>query len=459
MNSYPSIDYRYFNPIGYPHITAIIPNIDIAESFDVEMSQNWLRFLDNYFEKIEDRDNIINKNNILIKEITDLSLTNENLSNQIDQENITISQIKSEINQLNIDISNLKTQNTFAEADVPYNYYGRLPKNYTFENDIFRSVYERNFENISNSIPNENVSNTYLHNQMANALRRVNNVLNNPSQHFVPQIAQEIMDANLTPITLNSASRSVLHQASLTSSTRASYLNSLHALGVAVDLKFKETNYDTRSSDSPSEEAVNNYNKLLFVLKYCGLVRSTKMSNVKERNHFSLSTFSKYENGQLNSGYSNTEYLNLATKMFSEFEKIANDNLTATLTSIDMFTSNQNQLISQTAKLSSEIETKSNTLKSLKIETEQLSKSKRQKQVAKQKIIEKKEREERARRDREDAREHLREMRERRQREREVERERERRQRENDRRDRERDRRNRERDRNPPRDIDFGGLG
>jgi len=124
-----------------------------------------------------------------------------------------------------------------------------------------------------------------------------------------------------------------------------------------------------------------------------------------------------------------------------------------------MFTSNQNQLISQTAKLSSEIETKSNTLKSLKIETEQLSKSKRQKQVAKQKIIEKKEREERARRDREDAREHLREMRERRQREREVERERERRQRENDRRDRERDRRNRERDRNPPRDIDFGGLG
>lgn len=461
LNKYPSSDYKYFYPVGYPHITAIMPRIDITEAFDIEMSQNWLRFLDNLYENKESLESIIDENNKLVSEIVDLKNTSTNLSNQIKNGNNSITKIKSEITKLDNDIANLNSsKESLIPIDIPNSYYGSLPKTYSFENDPFRKIYEDNFQNIENSIPNEGLSNPYLHSDMAAALIRVNDVLNNPSQHFVPQIAQEISDANLTPITLNSASRSVLHQASLTASTRASYLNSLHALGVAVDLKFTGTNYDVRTSDNPSQSSLDNYNKLLFVLNYCGIVRSTRMDNVKERNHFSLSSFSKYDNGQSNSNYSKSAYLSLTTKMFGQFQKVANENLTSTLTSIEMFTSNQNQLISKAAKLSTEIDAKKTKLTNLKATLDALSKTKKQKQVQKQKIIEKKEREAQAERDRENVREHLREMRERQQREREIEREREHRDRDRERRDRERERRERERDRNPPGgDICCGGLG
>lgn len=333
-DKYSSDEYRTASPKGFPHVLGIIPNIDISSALELEAGQDWLRFFHRYYEKLEDKRNSKKVLEKILMDIENAETTKQNINSEIHSVIKQIEVEKSQINKLIKEIAQIQIPG-FTETIL---LLPGLKVPYSYDDDIFRTVYESKLINIKDRLRTNGVSNPHLKEETIEALELANQMIGNPRGHFVPHIADMIESANLTPITLASASRSILQQASLSSSTKAKYLNSKHAFGVAVDISFIGANYNVRVKD-PTTDNMQNYNLLMMVLNQAGFVRSTTFSNMKERNHYSISKYSQFSNGLFNREYDQGAFVDLALSFFKEFEAAGDReylNLIATLKSLSL---------------------------------------------------------------------------------------------------------------------------
>ena len=349
LRKFSTEEFRRFYPPGYRHAVAVIPNIDIVETLEIELAQNWMSFFHDYYAA---RDALSREEAEFASMNTVITEAEQVLSSLVGQIASTVQATEAARSQsANLDAATAGIKRRQELGDGPLR---PLKIQYSFADDILRSVYENRLSDVRGRAPMRNVSNPFLHEETIAAIERANAIIANPSAHLVPHIAEIVEAAALTPITLASASRSPLKQATLTSPTRASYMNSRHALGVAVDVAFSGANYNSRS-ESPSSEALQNYGAFMMVMASAGLVRPTRMENWSERNHFVVSRFSDVSDGQTNPAYSAAAYTDLAIDMFTAMEAASNAGMIDLLTSRNNLSRQQERQLQQHHKISEAI--------------------------------------------------------------------------------------------------------
>jgi len=388
---YSTSEFRISSPKGFPHVVGIIPNIDITSALELEAGQDWLRFFHRYYEKLEEERDAKKALERVLADIENAELTKRNINNEIASIVAQIQVEKSRTEKLISEIAQIQIPKATENALL----LPGLKISYSYKDDIFRTVYESRLVNINGRLRIDQVSNPHLKEETIKALELTNQMIGNPRRYFVPHIADLIESANLTPIILASASRSILHQASLSSSTKAKYLDSKHALGVAVDIKFVGTNYDV-IGDNPTPEAKQNYNLLMIVMNQAGFVRSTTFSIIKERNHFAISKYSRYSDGLFNNDYDEGAFVELALAFFKDFEAVGDREYKKLMNSLKSLSLQQRRAITGYHGLRDDIKKKQARLSELKKQLASTKQKRAQKEREKQKKLEEKARKEEA---------------------------------------------------------------
>ena len=407
LSKYPRSRYELAALPGYSHATIIHPKLDLLQAMELEVAQDWLRFFHRYYAEISNRDKLRAMVEKLQSQIDDAQRTGAHLDQEITTTRADIATMKQRIAQLIQDIAAIQFP-IVENAQIPLQ---PLRIRYSFEDDMFRTIYQRRLLDIRGQFGLVGVDNPYLHSEMVEALNRANAMMRNPRAHFVPHIAELIEAAQLSPLQLASASRSILHQAVLKSATRAGYLDSRHAFGVAVDLNFMRTNYNVRTTN-PSAEATQNYNLLMIVLQQAGLVRSIGYQTRAERNHITLSKYARLTDGHFNENFDKDAFVTLALSFLADFERAADAAFTSLLVSIRTLNQQEEWLLSRYLLMSAEIEEKQKLLESLRQQLQKTKEKAAARERDKQKKLEKKARREaeiRRRREAELARERERE--------------------------------------------------
>jgi len=159
--------------------------------------------------------------------------------------------------------------------------------------DPFCVIYQSALINIEGEEFDSNqVSNKTLDLEMIQALWTANLILAQPKK-CSPTLAGRIKRLGLERITIASASRSPYLQARLKNDYKAGYLQSVHLLGLAVDLEMKGTSFDIKSY--PNDAMMRfNYETLEMVLNMAGLVFSEPKD--RDPNHVELFRYCKKKN-------------------------------------------------------------------------------------------------------------------------------------------------------------------
>lgn len=357
---YQSTDYRNLKPMGYPHVFAAMPDIDITETFALELGQDWLRMLHQYYNKLEEVEKIHTEISNLAQNIANSANTSSELDVNIASIESQIAASRARTQQLRQEAAQINQENNLLAAEIlgePLNI------SYHYPADLFREVYEERLVNVRGRLSMRGVGNPHLHLEAVEAIELANAMITNPSAYFDTEIAQQISDANLTPLTLASASRSILEQAALSSATRAGYLDSNHALGVAFDLAFAGTNYNVRTG-IPDQETLERYSTLMIVLDSAGITRPTVDSNQAETNHFVVTRYAARSQGEKNPDFDHEAYVNLAIEMFTAFREAGDRAWLDALTSINTLSKRRESLVRNYHLLQQEIEQKLEKLKS-----------------------------------------------------------------------------------------------
>ena len=302
---------------GYLGYTTYKPNItNWAQVLENEYANQWLLFLKNYLETNELIAKLEKEEKELRASVSNSQLAVNSLNERLSRINSGIASADNQLQQINAWFSSSK-----FDGGVGYEPWVLFPKyKYHFNNDIFKPVYERSMENVSGRFATSNVENPYLDHETVVAMDLANKIILNPHAYFHKDIADTIRDANLSPLVLSSASRSILQQATLQASYRASWLNSMHALGLGVDISMNGTNYDVRNG-SPTTQSTNNFKLLRMVMLKAGFVNPVGYSNHYERNHFVLAQYSPTELGGPNEQF---DEMALTAKQLSYFRQFNN---------------------------------------------------------------------------------------------------------------------------------------
>lgn len=141
---------------------------------------------------------------------------------------------------------------------------------YRFEKDPLASFYSDIFYPIrGKSFDSDQVSNKHLDSRMVKALDHLNQLLSNPSE-LPKKVREPLIRGKLNVITIASASRSPLHQASLGKRYRAKAFHSNHLLGLAVDLEMNGKPFDIKRRGK-EQEVKEVYEALKQVMAMAGL--------------------------------------------------------------------------------------------------------------------------------------------------------------------------------------------
>jgi hypothetical protein len=146
---------------------------------------------------------------------------------------------------------------------------------------------------------------------MIHAILQVNVILSDPGR-YAPFLKTRIEELGIDKITIASAARSAYLQERLSSRYKASYLNSFHLLGLAVDLEMNGKSFDIKSYPN-HPQVLRNYETLSMVIGLAGLVFSEPKE--LDPNHVELYKYCKKKNSNYDLNGLREKQLLFLTKM------------------------------------------------------------------------------------------------------------------------------------------------
>lgn len=305
---------------GYFNFTAFIRDLDYDYVFEVEHEQDWSNWVIEYFENEQTLGRIDHDNTELRSDIQNATTT---LSNLKRREADLLNSARDSRRQG--DTYRSRASLTEQEPISPLFDFTTRSDSYDFDEDPFGWVYENNMADAGAENWNiqSAVENTTTHPDTVDAYNNFLDRMNNPLDYYSPEFAYRV--SQLTPPSIASLSRSIIHQATLTNPSAAGWLSSNHATGIAVDLGMAGTNYNVRQSN-PSIAQEQNYRVFEEVLNDAGFVREVAYSDWRERNHFTLAKYAEREDGQVRpdpNGEIEKARLELRAKYFEMFSDAA----------------------------------------------------------------------------------------------------------------------------------------
>lgn len=354
------VEYRF---PGYLDMAAFIDNLDYDEVIDTEHNQAWRNWIDEFTENSatlkalsEDNQELSTDIADAVKELSNLDETSKTLDQQIKRTKASADRWEREARRLGA--RGLGPLEKESEAS-PYD-YRTLDTPYEFSSDPLRTVYEsgQNFRRNDAGWSASGVSNPNLHTYTHDAYTSFIDRMRNPASYYSADTAARI-DA-LSDLTLVSAARSPIHQATLTDNPNAAgWMDSDHALGLSVDIGLTGTNYDVSGTHSAETRA--NYDLLVNVARDAGLVRTHAFSVDNERNHFTVSQTATRENGEVRLDIDHQIALArnaVQAEVFQALATAANAAGENLATEIGEATGQNAELMAQAAQLSSAISAK-----------------------------------------------------------------------------------------------------
>ena len=279
---------------GYMNVVAFKDSLNYEEIIQTQYAQSWISWIKEYDHNLNDL-----KNKLELKHNLESDINNS--QNLIQHLNIEENNIKENIKKSKQRAQNLKNEYNELRKQKEFaiiNYGSNLKLKYDYEKDPLKPYYDNNLVDITNYDWNINsgVSNKTLHTSTVDAYKKANDIFKNPEKYFSKEFADKVKLLDSPEIF--SASRTIIHQATLTSNpSAAGWLNSNHAMGLSVDMTFAGKNYNTRI-ENPTSSQFKNYEVFKKVMEKAGFVNTTSPSDWRERNHFTVEHYALKKDGQ-----------------------------------------------------------------------------------------------------------------------------------------------------------------
>ena len=282
---------------GYMDLVAYMEPLDYDLIIQTQYAQSWISWLKEYNSNLVDLDE---KQTLNKKLNADINNSNNIIKHLISEKNNikkTIINVNARARAYKQEYERLRRQK--LEAVIDYKSPTNLFASYDYEKDPLKPYYDNNLVDITNYDwqINNGVSNKTLHTSTVDAYEKANKMFKNPEKYFDTEFANKVKGLDTPEIF--SASRTIIHQATITSNpSAASWLNSNHAMGLSVDMSFAGRNYNVRS-ENPTEAQKANYDVFKKVMEEAGFVNTEPYSDWRERNHFTVEEYSLKKDGNV----------------------------------------------------------------------------------------------------------------------------------------------------------------